>query len=63
MSTISLKHAKASFSSVVHEAPPRTPDMQDRRSLVEFLATFPVETRLDDAVFTRNPTPGRDVDL
>jgi prevent-host-death family protein len=36
---------------------------KNKPSLVEYLATFPVDVDLDDEVFARNPAPSREVDL
>lgn len=36
---------------------------KDRPSLVNYLQSLPADIDLDDPAFSRNPAPGRDVDL
>jgi prevent-host-death family protein len=36
---------------------------KDRPSLVQYLRSFPADVDLNDAVFSRNPAPSRDIDL
>jgi prevent-host-death family protein len=88
MSTLSLKDAKATFSSVIDQAAAgefvtitrhgkpaavlvsvgaaeaaRKALGGGKPSLIDYLATFPVDIDLDDEVFARNPAPSREVDL
>ncbi|KKX28139.1 type II toxin-antitoxin system Phd/YefM family antitoxin [Rhizobium sp. LC145] len=88
MPRVSLKDAKAGFSSLVDQAAAgefvtitrhgrpaavmvsveaaefaRSALRKDRPSLARYLRSFPADFDLDDDVFARNPTPGREVDL